>query len=58
MKTFEQFKKEFKELTGIDISSFESLNGLDSNSTPFLFVSLQEEILALHKRIKALEANK
>ena len=55
MKTLDQFKKEFEQLTGKDIYSFESLNGLDYNSLPFLVLSLQEEILALHKRIKALE---
>jgi hypothetical protein len=51
MKTFKQFKEEVEEITGIDVYSFTD----DPNSLQNLIFFMQEEILALHARIKALE---
>ena len=56
MKTLEQFINEFKEITGKDVYSFESIKGEDSNSLMFVILAMQEEMILLHERIKALEA--
>jgi hypothetical protein len=56
MKTLEDFKKEVELITGKDIYSFDSVKGIDSQSFMFALMGIQEEVLALHKRIKSLEA--